>query len=234
MPRPTPAQSTLRGDVLALLRDRRLLGLLALGFLLRVVVAVTAHPDALAEEAALYASGAAVLRVTGQLDTGYVVHPPLYFLFLAAVQSLTGRWVVLTTLLQCAAGTAAAIPVSWTARRVAGMGAARFAAAFLLLDPTLICYCHLIGPETLYLLLAAIAFDAAARVRPGAWRSALGLGLLAGVAMLLKPAFKVAGERAYKEAFQAVRFASAGLGRNSGVLGAAAFALREIKRTEDL
>ena len=48
--------------------------------------------------------------------------------------------------------------------------------------------------------------------------------------MLLKPAFKVAGERAYKEAFQAVRFASAGLGRNSGVLGAAAYALQEIKK----
>jgi glucokinase len=48
--------------------------------------------------------------------------------------------------------------------------------------------------------------------------------------MLLKPAFKVAGERAYKEAFQAVRFASAELGRNSGVLGAAAFALQEMRR----
>jgi len=48
--------------------------------------------------------------------------------------------------------------------------------------------------------------------------------------MLLEPAFKVAGERAYKEAFQAVRFASAGLGRNSGVLGAAAFALQEVKK----
>ncbi len=48
--------------------------------------------------------------------------------------------------------------------------------------------------------------------------------------MLLEPAFKVAGERAYKEAFQAVRFASAELGRDSGVLGAAAFALQEMKR----
>jgi len=48
--------------------------------------------------------------------------------------------------------------------------------------------------------------------------------------MLLKPAFKTAGERAYKEAFQAVRFASAELGRNSGVLGAAAFALQEMRR----
>ncbi|MCX6010556.1 MAG: ROK family protein [Chloroflexi bacterium] len=48
--------------------------------------------------------------------------------------------------------------------------------------------------------------------------------------MLLGPAFKVAGERAYKEAFQAVRFASAELGRNSGVLGAAAFALQEMRK----
>jgi len=48
--------------------------------------------------------------------------------------------------------------------------------------------------------------------------------------MLLEPAFKTAGERAYKEAFQAVRFASAELGRNSGVLGAAAFALQEITK----
>jgi len=49
--------------------------------------------------------------------------------------------------------------------------------------------------------------------------------------MLLKPAFKTAGERAYKEAFQAVRFAFAELGRNSGVLGAAAFALQEMRRS---
>ena len=49
--------------------------------------------------------------------------------------------------------------------------------------------------------------------------------------MLLGPAFKVAGEKAFKEAYQAVRFAPAELGRDSGVLGAAAFALRELKRT---
>jgi len=48
--------------------------------------------------------------------------------------------------------------------------------------------------------------------------------------MLLKPAFKEAADRSYKEAFQAVRLVSAGLGRNSGVLGAAAFALQEMKK----
>jgi glucokinase len=48
--------------------------------------------------------------------------------------------------------------------------------------------------------------------------------------ILLKPAFKVAEERAYKEAFRSVRFASAGLGRDSGVLGAAAFARQEMRK----
>ena len=49
--------------------------------------------------------------------------------------------------------------------------------------------------------------------------------------MLLKPAFKEAADRSYKEAFQAVRLVPAGLGRNSGVLGAAAFALKEMKKS---
>jgi glucokinase len=51
--------------------------------------------------------------------------------------------------------------------------------------------------------------------------------------MLLEPAFKVAGERAYKQSFQAVRFASPELGRNSGVIGAAAFAFHEMRRLRD-
>jgi glucokinase len=42
--------------------------------------------------------------------------------------------------------------------------------------------------------------------------------------MLLKPAFDEAGRRAFKQSYQAVRFARAELGRNSGVLGAAAYA----------
>jgi glucokinase len=58
----------------------------------------------------------------------------------------------------------------------------------------------------------------------------IGGGLSSIGDMLLKPAFKEAGERAFKEAFQAVRFASAGLGRNSTVLGAAAFARQEMRK----
>ena len=46
--------------------------------------------------------------------------------------------------------------------------------------------------------------------------------------MLLKPAFEEAGRRAFRQSYQAVRFARAELGRNSGVLGAAAYALEKI------
>lgn len=49
--------------------------------------------------------------------------------------------------------------------------------------------------------------------------------------MLLGPAYEAAEERAFKEAYRAVRFAPAKLGRDSGVLGAAAFAFQEMKKT---
>jgi glucokinase len=47
---------------------------------------------------------------------------------------------------------------------------------------------------------------------------------------LLEPAYEVAGERAYRAAFESVRFARAELGGNSGVIGAAAYAFREIEK----
>ena len=43
--------------------------------------------------------------------------------------------------------------------------------------------------------------------------------------MLLAPAVKVAGERAFPAAFKAARFVPAQLGDTSGVVGAAAMAL---------
>ena len=48
--------------------------------------------------------------------------------------------------------------------------------------------------------------------------------------ILLKPAFQVAGKRAFTQAYKAARFARATLGGNSGVLGAAAFALAEVAK----
>ncbi|MFC2047860.1 ROK family protein [Chloroflexota bacterium] len=58
---------------------------------------------------------------------------------------------------------------------------------------------------------------------------AIGGGLSNIGDMLLKPAFKEAGRRAFRQSYQAVRFARAELGRDSGVLGAAAFALEQIR-----
>ena len=46
--------------------------------------------------------------------------------------------------------------------------------------------------------------------------------------MLLQPAYQTAQERAFAKAWEAVRFAPPQLGRNSGVLGAAAYALEEM------
>ncbi|MDD5127936.1 MAG: ROK family protein [Dehalococcoidales bacterium] len=51
--------------------------------------------------------------------------------------------------------------------------------------------------------------------------------------MLLQPAFKAAGERAFKAPYQAVRFARAALGGDSGVLGAAAFARAALEKLEN-
>ena len=47
---------------------------------------------------------------------------------------------------------------------------------------------------------------------------------------LLKPAYRVAEERAFNQSYRMVRFVRAALGRNSGVLGAAAFAFDEMKK----
>ena len=49
---------------------------------------------------------------------------------------------------------------------------------------------------------------------------------------LFKPAHRVVEERAFNRAYRTVRFVKAALGRNSGVLGAAAFAMDEMKIKE--
>jgi glucokinase len=55
---------------------------------------------------------------------------------------------------------------------------------------------------------------------------AIGGGVASMGEMLLEPAYAVAKERAFLEAVESVRFVPAELGRNSGVLGAAAYALQ--------
>ena len=52
--------------------------------------------------------------------------------------------------------------------------------------------------------------------------------------ILLKPAFKEAKRRSFRQSYRAVRFARAELGRDSGVLGAAAFAWEQTRSTGNL
>jgi len=52
--------------------------------------------------------------------------------------------------------------------------------------------------------------------------------------MLLEPAYEEARKRAFRQAYDVVRFAHPELGRDSGVLGAAAFALKEMERSGKL
>jgi glucokinase len=49
--------------------------------------------------------------------------------------------------------------------------------------------------------------------------------------MLLEPAFETAGKRAFPQAVETVKFLRAELGRNSGVIGVAAYAYEQIKDT---
>jgi Ni,Fe-hydrogenase I large subunit len=59
---------------------------------------------------------------------------------------------------------------------------------------------------------------------------AIGGGLSNMGDRLLKPAYEEAERRAFNRVYRTVRFASAALGRNCGVLGAAAFAFEQMKR----
>jgi len=58
----------------------------------------------------------------------------------------------------------------------------------------------------------------------------IGGGLASIGDMLLLPAYEEAGRRAFKQPYKAARFARAELGRNSGVIGAAAYALGQSRR----
>lgn len=175
------------------LRDRWLWALLAAGLLARVAAAVWTDPIAVfIADDHVYARGARWLRMTGSLQTGELVRPPLYFLYIAAAQALTGGaggWPLLAKLGQCLAGTLTAIPVYRSAGRIGGARCARLAAAFLLFDPTLVAYTHLLWPETLFLFVVALVFDGVSGLVPGERLRALLLGAASGAAMLLKPVF---------------------------------------------
>lgn len=176
-------------DVLA---DRWLVGGLVAGLIVRAaLVLILGDEMTLVADERLYQTRAQKLLNTGALDTGDFVRPPLYFLFHALTISVFGpnSSVFAAKLLQCVASCATALPVYRSALRVGGVRAARFAAAFLLFDPTLIAFSHLLWPETLFLLMVAIIFDGIVGLDARKVSRAIVLGSMTGAAMLLKPVF---------------------------------------------
>ncbi|MDJ0848213.1 MAG: glycosyltransferase family 39 protein [Myxococcota bacterium] len=169
----------------AALQDPWFVGLLAAGLTVRAVLAVFLDGRLLPQgDEGTYLAYGQLLREQGVLETGFLERPPLYFVAVA----LAGPTVVLRVL-QAIAGAAAAFPVYRTASRVGGRRAARAACAFLLFDPTLVGYAHLVWPETFVLCAAAFVYDGVAWLGPHSTRRAVGLGLLTGLVLLLRPVF---------------------------------------------
>lgn len=191
---PTAPTKTADRNQQSPLADRWLLGLIAGGFGVRVVAAALLDPDmSFRGDEHIYVRHARELLETGKLETGWFVRPPLYFVFMAATHLLSDAlavsWTLLAKIIQCVASVATAIPVYLGARRIAGTRAARYAAAFLLFDPTLIGYTHLLWPETLFTLLVAIVFDGVSDLDRRSAARSIFLGAMTGLAMLLKPVF---------------------------------------------
>jgi len=173
--------------------DRVLRWLLLAGLAVRVVFTLWTDPvNRLLADDLIYTQQAKLWRESGVLETGYLERPPLYFAFLYLTSALWFGpigWTLLSKLVQCLAGAAIAIPVYALADRVAGPRAGRIAAAFVLFEPTMVAYCAILWPETLYALFTAIVFWRATLLAPSLWVRPILLGVLTGLAMLLKPAF---------------------------------------------
>jgi 4-amino-4-deoxy-L-arabinose transferase-like glycosyltransferase len=190
-----PGQAT-RSSEHSAWADPPLLCLLGAGLLIRAGVAWAVDPHLILRgDEGVYLEKATELARRGVLDTGNFVRPPLYFVVLAALDAITAPlgWQLASVVraLQCVVGTAVAVPVYRTAMRLAGRRGGLLAAAFLLFDPTLVAYCHLIWPETLFLLLGALVFDGLADIEQRSSLRVAGLGALTGLALLLKPAFGI-------------------------------------------
>lgn len=172
--------------------DRVFLVLLGVGLVLRIGFSVwtDAFNRFLADDL-LYLQQAEEWRKVGYLETGPLERPPGYFGFLYLTSFLTGTgsaWHIFAKVLQSIASAATAIPIYALADRVAGRRAARIAAVFFLLSPTMIAYAGMLWPETLYTLLTAIVFWRTSFLEPGQIARPVVLGILTGLAMLLKPA----------------------------------------------
>ncbi len=182
------------GKQSALFTDPYLWALLGAGLVLRVGATLLTNDVAelIADDKSYVERVEQFMRGDGFSMRGFV-RPPLYFGLLSLIWQLSDwlgiDWVLATKLLQCVAGTATAIPVYASAVAMAGSRTARFAVAFLVLDPTLIAYTHLLWPDIVYSLIVAIVFDGVRRLTPERASRAIVLGVLTGAALLLRPVF---------------------------------------------
>lgn len=179
-------------DASAWRSDRVFLALSFAGLALRVVFAVwTDSFNRFLADDLLYLQKAEEWRQTGVLETGALERPPGYFGFLYLLSFPTGTgstWHVCAKVIQAIAGAAAAVPIYALGDRVAGRTAGRIATGLYAFDPTMIAYCGMLWPETLYTLLTMIVFWRTALLEPGQIARPITLGVLTGLAMLLKPA----------------------------------------------
>ncbi|MCH7600877.1 MAG: glycosyltransferase family 39 protein, partial [Myxococcales bacterium] len=174
--------------------DPWLFGLMASGLLLRVGAALwlDGRLETRGDEFA-YLINAKEFFETGVLETGVLVRPPLYFVLIAGVHLIFDPFEfdtrVCVRILQCLASVATAVPVYLTAKRVGSVRIARLAVAFLMFDPTVIAFTHLIWPETFFLFIVAMIFHGVASIDQGSTKRVVWIGVLVGLALLLKPAF---------------------------------------------
>lgn len=174
--------------------DRWLVALVGVGFVLRAGFALFFDGRMeLLNDDHVYANGAAGLLANGELDTGWFVRPPLYFLFVAFGQALSiplplGWW-LMTALLQAAVGAATVVPVYAIARRLAGVAEARAAGVAIAINPTLVAFTHLLWPETLFTALVACVVALLPDLRPERAGRVVLAGALTGLAMLVKSSF---------------------------------------------
>ncbi len=114
--------------------------------------------------------------------------PPLYPLFLAGMMGLFGPWALLATrVVQLGLGLATAWVCARTTARIFGEQAGRIALVFALFLPTLVALSTALMTECIATFLAALFFDLIL-MNPALskWSSAAFLGLIVGLATLLR------------------------------------------------
>ena len=125
-----------------------------------------------------------------QFGHNWTFRTPGYPSFVALVVLVFGKSVIMVRIAQAFAGALACVPAYYLGRRWFGPRAGLLGAVLTALDPYLLLSCGLVISETVFSLLLVLTLSALAalgqRIRWG--RSAIA-GVLAGLAVLVRPSF---------------------------------------------